>query len=112
MPNKRPNFQRIIETNDPPKVIEPAKPEEPKPVVEEPYFQKRTVRFETPKSAQERERPLSSGVPTKEKPFYEPSQLFSNPPKTPEEEELIKSDDGYYSLRKNYQVRNLLISIG
>jgi len=106
MPNKRPNFQRIIETNDPPKVIDPAKLDEPKPIVEEPYFQKRTVRFETPKSAQEREqRPTSSAaaVPLKEKPFYEPSQLFSNPSKTSEEEELIKNDDGYYSLRKNYQ---------
>lgn len=127
MPHKRPNFQRITFTDDPPKVIEPPKPEEPKAVVEEPYFQQRTVRFDFPKSPTLEEttsRP-TTGRPTTgrsttgrpkteeaEKPFYEPKLLFANPPKTAEEEELIRNDDGYYSLRKNYQVDILELTYG
>lgn len=104
MPNKRPNFQRIIPTNDPPKIIEPPKPEEPVPAVEVPYFQKRTVRFDVLKSpVEEITRPNSS---ENKKPYYEPFHLFADPKKSSEEEEKeeeAKCDDGYASLRKNYE---------
>jgi len=108
MPNKRPNFQRIIPTNDPPKVVESFKQEETeKPNVEpkeEAYFQRRTVRFDLPKAPSAMDEPyLRPKTSEDDKPYYEPSLLFANPHKEPEDERLSKEDDGYYSLRKNYQ---------
>lgn len=102
MPNKRPNFQRIIETDDPPKIIEPPKPEEPKVQEETPYFQKRTVRFDTPKTPNE-DTYRREAKQEEEKPYYEPNDIFSNPKKDPEEEKAENENDGYYFLRKNYQ---------
>jgi hypothetical protein len=43
-------------------------------------------------------------IKDEEKNFYEPRTLFSNPPKDFEEENSRKKNNGYYSLRKNYQV--------
>ena len=106
MPNKRPNFQRIIQTNDPPKVIEPPRePDEPKET-DETYFQKRTVRFDLPKTPSMIDEPYMRPKTNEEtKPYYEPSLLFANPRKDTEEEDIIQNgyNTGYYSLRKNYQ---------
>ncbi len=107
MPNKRPNFQRIIPTNDPPKVIDLSKKDESENSAEVPkeeYFQKRTVRFDLKEAFSVADEPfLRPKTAEDDKPYYEPSLRFANPPKEPEEEKLIKEDDGYYSLRKNYQ---------
>lgn len=102
MPHKRPNFQRIIPTNDPPKVIEPFEHKEPEVVKEEPFFQQRTVRFDLPQLPSD-ETARQQTTLEEERPYYEPSQLFSNPKKDPAEEHLQKNDDGFYSLRKNYE---------
>lgn len=118
MPNKRPNFQRIIPTNDPPKIVDPAQPEPPKPIVEEPYFQQRTVRFDLPKTPCE-ERTHRETNEKETKPYYEPFHLFVDPKKNPEDEPFHllpdikkdaedveclpnKDDPGLASLRKNY----------
>ncbi len=107
MPNKRPNFQRIIATNDPPKVIDKPKDEEEesqlnieKPMEPEPYFQTRTVRFNIPTTPRTPEKPHAE---EEEKPYYAAHDTFSNPKKSPEEKELLKNDP-FYSLRKNYAV--------
>lgn len=108
MPNKRPNFQRIIPTIDPPKVVDKPKEEEDeekKPEVErqepEPYFQKRTVRFDIPKTPVPEEK--TEAKEEELKPYYAAHDTFTNPKKDPKEEELLKNDP-FYSLRKNYAV--------
>ena len=109
MPHKRPNFQRIIETNDPPKIIDPNALNNKEDEVAK---LQRSVHFELPTKPDhfDPQPKVTDGtqqennIAVEEQPYYAPNSLFSNPKKDPEDARLQKEDDGYYSLRKNYEV--------
>ena len=112
MPHKRPNFQRIIETNDPPKIIDPNASNKADEVAKP----QRSVHFELPAKPDHFDLPKvpdetrqENDIAVEEQPYYAPSSLFSNPKKDPEDERQRNEDDGYYSLRKNYEVIKVVL---